>query len=340
MNTTADHVVDLIFGRWRSQVLYAGAELGVFDHLERGEAKTVETIATELDVSPALLYRLLRALASLGLPVENGSHHFSISEAGELLRVDHPRSLKHIAVLTEGPEHYALWRHLPQMIRDGEQNAFIREFGAMAFEYARRSERYGRVFNQAMTSYSVMENALVLEALQDYDFSSVRTLCDVGGGHGHLVCAFLKAYPHLSGLVLELPEVVSDPSRLWATKLGLEARCTYVPGDMFKRVPTADAYVLKRILHDWNDAECVEVLSNMRTSASDKGRAFIIEQVVPGPDTPHFSKLYDIHMMCWGTGRERTEDEYARLLAAAGWKCAGSYYPSNRMIGVIEGVGV
>jgi hypothetical protein len=337
MSDVHEHVVGLIFGRWRSQTLYAGVELGVFDRLAPGEAKHAETIAAELDADPTLMYRLLRALASLDLLVEDRARRFSISGAGALLRADHPQSLKYMALLEEGPEHYALWRHLPQMIRDGKQNAFVREFGVMAFEYARRNDRYGRVFNQAMTSYSAMQSALVLDALRDYDFSGIRTLCDIGGGHGHLICAFLSAYPHLSGIVLELPEVVGDSSQLWAMRLGLESRCTYVPGDMFKQVPIADAYMLKLILHDWNDEECVRILSNIGAAAQDRGRVFIIEHVVPDPDTPHFAKLFDIHMMCWGTGRERTEAEYARLLGAAGWKWVRSWYPSSRLMGVIEG---
>ncbi len=337
MDGAADRIVDLIFGRWRSQILYAGAALGVFDHLASAEAKDAETLAAEIGVHSGLLYRLLRALASLGLLVESNSRSFSTSKAGELLRSDHPQSLRYMALLEEGPEHYALWKHLPDMIRDGRQNAFVREFGAMAFEYARRDSGYGRIFNQAMTSYSAVQSGLILEALRDYDFSSIRTLCDVAGGHGHLVCALLKANPHLSGIVLDLPEVVNDSSQLWATKLGLGDCCEYVGGDMFKEIPTADAYMLKLILHDWNDQECVQILSNIRKAASSKGRVFIIEHIVPGPDAPHFAKLFDIHMMCWGTGRERTEGEYARLLEAARWKYVGSWYPSNRMMGVIEG---
>lgn len=337
MNGAADQVVDLIFGRWRSQILYAGTALGVFDHLVTGEAKSAEALAAELGVHSGHLYRLLRALASLGLLLESNSRSFSISKAGELLRSDHPQSLRYMALLEEGPEHYALWKHLPDMIRDGRQNAFVREFDGMAFEYARRNSDYGRIFNQAMTSYSAVQSGLVLEALRAYDFSGIRTLCDVAGGHGHLVCALLRAYPHLVGVVLDLPEVVSDSNQLWATKLGLGDRCTYVCGDMFKEVPTADAYMLKLILHDWNDQECVQILSNIRKAATGNGRVLIIEHIVPGADTPHFAKLFDIHMMCWGTGRERTEVEYVRLLEAAGWKCVDSWYPSNRMMGVIEG---
>src|SRR5262245_55363580 len=207
----------------------------------------------------------------------------------------------------------------------------------MAFDHARSDPDYAERFNQAMSTYSVVQSGLALEALHDYDFSGVETFCDVAGGHGYLMCAFLQAYPHISGIVLELPEVVSDSQKLWAPKLGLEQRCRYIGGDMFKEVPKADAYSLKLILHDWNDEECVEILSNLRRAASGRGHVFVIEHAVPPHDVAHFSKLYDIQMMCWGNGRERTETEYVRLLETAGWKPAGIHYPGNRLIGVIEG---
>jgi hypothetical protein len=131
---------------------------------------------------------------------------------------------------------------------------------------------------------------------------------------------------------------VEDVHELWATKLGLQQRCHYVAGDMFDAVCKADAYSLKMILHDWNDAECVKILSNIRKAATGKARVFVIEHIVPEHNVPHFSKLFDIHMMCWGTGQERTEAQYTSLLEQAGWTPAGSYYPANREIGIITGV--
>ena len=338
MNVAADDVMDLIFGRWRSQVLSAGTELGVFDHLDKRTAKTAETLAPKLRADPALLYRLLRAQAAIGLLEEDGSRGFVLTDRGEFLRSDHPQSLKPMARLEEGPQHYALWKHLPAMIRDGKQNAFEREFGRMAFKYALENQDYGVRFKQAMTSYSAVQSSLVLEALRGYDFSHINTFCDVAGGYGHLMCAFLLANPSLRGIVLDLPEVVEDIHELWAKKLGLEQRCQYVAGDMFDAVPKADAYSLKMILHDWNDAECINILSNIRKAAAGPARVFIVEHVVPDPNVPHFSKLFDIHMMCWGTGQERTEPEYVRLLERAGWEPSGSHYPANRQMGVITGI--
>lgn len=337
MSNTADQLMNLIFGRWRSQTLFAGTELGVFDHLDREKPKQPDQLATELGLDPALLYRLLRAQASLGLLTEDASRGFILTETGDLLRKDHPTSLYPMTRLEEGPQHYALWKHLPAMVRDGKQNAFVREFGRMAFDYALENRDYAERFKQAMTSYSTVQSSLVVEALRGYDFSSIRTFCDVAGGYGHLMCALLQAVPDMRGIVLDLASVVKDTDELWATKLGLQQRCKYVAGDMFDAVPKADAYSLKMILHDWNDQECIEILSNIRKAANEPARVFIAEHIVPKHDVPHFSKLFDIHMLCWGTGQERTEAQYRALLEQAGWKPTSSYYPANRLIGVLIG---
>jgi hypothetical protein len=183
-----------------------------------------------------------------------------------------------------------------------------------------------------------VQSASVVDTLNSYDFSDTHTFCDVAGGHGHLMCTFLQAYPHMQGIVFDLPEVVGDLDALWAPRLGLQDQCRYVGGDMFKSVPSADAYSLKLILHDWEDTACIQILSNLRKAASPGARLLIIEHVVPDHATSHFAKLFDIHMMCWGTGRERTEAEYHHLMEQAGWIPTGTHYPPSRTIGVITGV--
>jgi hypothetical protein len=337
MQNAAEQVLDLIFGRWRSQILFAGAELGVFDRLDTATPRRAPELAAAIGLDQALLYRLLRAQAAIGLLVETSSGGFMLTDKGDLLRTAHPQSLAAMARLEEGPQHYALWKHLPAMIRDGKQNAFVREFGRMAFDHAKADRDYAERFDQAMTSYSGAQAAQVLGALRGTDLSGVRVFCDVAGGQGYMTCALLGAYPHLSGIVLDLPDVVADKDALWASKLGLEARCRYVGGDMFKEVPKADAYGLKMILHDWNEQECVDILETIRRSAKGPARVFIMEHVVPGPDVPHFAKLFDIHMMCWGTGRERTELEYAELLRRAGWRKVASHSAPGSVMSVIEG---
>jgi hypothetical protein len=325
MSTATTQVIELIFGRWRSQILYAGTALGVFDHLARYSATDAATVAAKVRANPALLYRLMRGLACIGLLIEEDGRAFRQSEAGGLLRTDHPQSLRPMALLEEGPEHYAIWKHVAAMVRDDRQNGFLREFGASGFEYAQKNPGYRSVFDQAMSSYSAVQTEWALAALVGEDFSAVRTLCDVAGGHGHLLCGFLVAHPHITGIVFELAEVIADAEWLWPRKLGLTDRCRYIAGDMFHEVPAADAYLLKNVLHDWSDEEAIRILANLRRAITGAGRVYVIEHVVPGSDEPHFAKLFDIHMMCWGTGRERTVAEYSDLLAAAGWRHTGTH---------------
>jgi hypothetical protein len=323
MRTASEEVTDMIFlNKWSSQTLCAGAELGIFDFLSRDATRTADEVATETGLDPSLLYRLLRALASLGLLDETPERRFKLTDRGAVLRTEVPGSLRYMAMLEGGPEHWAIWKHVPAMIREGRQNAFMREYGKMAFDHARDNpDGYGAVFGRAMSGFSATQSAWVLEALRDYDFSSVAKWSDVGGGHGHMMCSLLAAYPHLSGTVLDLPEVVAEKDQLWAGKLGLEERCRYIAAAMFQQVPIyADVYSLKMILHDWNDAECLQILRTIRQRARPKGRIFNVEHIVPGPSQPHFSKLFDIHMMCWGparSARKRNMLRFSKLPAGA-----------------------
>jgi hypothetical protein len=330
-------VIDLVFGRWRGQILHAGTELGVFDHLTTDRDTSASSVADAISADPVLLYRLLRALAAIGLLIENGDKAFRLTAAGALLRADHPRSLRAMALVNYGPENRAAWEHLVAIVRDGRQNGFSREFGITLWEYARNNPTYRALFSEAMTSYSTIQTEWVLAALAGLEFSAIRTLCDVGGGHGHLACGLLRAYPRLSATVFDLPAVVAESDQLWAPKLGLADRCHYLGGDMFREVPPADAYTLKMILHDWNDDECVRVLSNIRRASTVAGRVFIAEHVVPGPTEPHFAKLLDVHMMCLTSGRERTASEYANLLTAAGWRYTDTHHPSEGLMSVVAG---
>ena len=332
-----EKAVDIILGRWKSQILYAGVKLGVFDSL-RTAPKPASEIAQELGLDLSLSYRLLRALASIDFLNEKDGQIFSITPLGEYFRKDHPQTLRGVILLEEGPEHYAIWKHLVDIVKDGKQDGFVREFDMRIFDYLLQNQSYAEVFNNAMSSYSATHTKLVLEALKNYDFSRLHTLCDIGGGHGHLICNILQEHPQLKGTILELESTIKNKEMLWAVKMGLSDRCNYLAGDMFQEVPSSDAYIMKMILHDWSDDECVKILSNIQKASPTGGRVFIVEHVVPGPEIPHFSKLFDIHMMCALTGRERTEKEYAVLLENAGLQFIQTHYPASRTIGVIEGI--
>lgn len=337
MDTATQTILDTLFGRWRSRILYAGTRLGVFETLNETPRSAGE-IAPKLEVDSAMLYRLLRALASIGMLIEHADFNFTLSDSGRLLSSRAPNSLRDFVLLQESPEHYAIWKHLPEMVRTGEQNGFVHEYGKMAFDYAAQNTEYRLAFKRAMSSFSTVQSTLVVEALASYDFGPVQSMCDVGGGQGHLLCSFLARYPHLRGSVLDLAQVFDERQELWADRLGVADRCTYVPGNMFEQVPSADAYLLKLILHDWNDAECVAILNNLREAAQAGARVFIIERVVRDPSVRDFSKLYDVHMMCWGSGRERTREEYARLLSQAGWRLQTQRSAGEGQIDILEGV--
>ena len=341
--TDYENVVDIIFGRWKSQILYSGVKLGIFDLVYSAPRDAAE-IARDLALDPALTYRLLRALGSIGLLREDNDRRFTITSMGQLLSSNSPETLRGVALLEEGPEHYAVWKHLTAMIKDGKQDGFVREFGQRIFEYAADHPSYAEVFNLAMSSYSASQTRWVLEALRDYDFSKIQQVCDIGGGHGHLLCSLLLKYPHLRGIVLDMEQVIQDKTLLWANRLGIAAdRCNYIGGDMFNEVPSSDAYFMKMILHDWDDKECLKILSQIQSKSSsldttNSTRLFIIEHLVPGPEMPHFSKLFDIHMMCALTGKERTEEEYLALLKQAGFKHVRTHFPPSRVMGVIEAI--
>lgn len=337
MTDAADHVFDLILGRWRSQTLYAGVDLGVFD-VVRDYPKHAVEIADQLDIDRDRGYRLLRALGSLGLLDETPTRRFSITPAGELLREEHPSGLKSIALLEEGPTHYAVWKHLTEVVRDGGPDGFEREFDHSVFEHLEAEPDYAARFQSSMTSLSKLETAWTNAMLDGDDFADVSHVCDVAGGHGHLLCSLLDAHPHLEGIVLELPEVVDASENHVASRMGVDDRCRYVAGDMFQSVPQADVYLLKNVLHDWDDGRCEQILTNIRESAPTDGRLFAIERVVPGPEQPHYAKLFDIHMMVAASGRERTAEEYADLLETTGWEYVETRYPAHERMGAVEAV--
>ena len=335
MDQAAKTIFDITFGRWKSQILFSGVNLGVFDSIGRS-AKSVTEIAFETKADQVLLNRLLRALASLDLLTCDDQGYFSLTQSGLLLDAAHPETLKWMVMLEEGPEHYEIWKHLSDMVRDGEQNGFQREYGLHAFDYAKKNVKYADVFNKAMGSFSSIQSKHALEAFSSIDMTAARTICDVAGGTGHLLCSVLKKYDNMNGILFDLPDVVGSGADHWAKTFDVEKRFTVVAGDMFQSIPIADDYTMKMILHDWNDDECIEILKSVRTAANPGARLFIVEHLVPDDQAEHFSKLYDIHMLCWGTGTERTITEYKNLIEKAGWSFVGAHVSGTNAMGIVE----
>lgn len=334
MSNPAEDVTDLIFGRWRSQTLYHGVELGVFEVLAEGP-RSAREVAEELNLDPENTYRLLRALGSLGLLDESADRAFSLTDRGELLTRDHDPSLRGLARLIESPEQYVVWPRLSELVRSGGEEAFEDEFGQSMFEYIQANPEHAEVFHEAMESNSAIETRDVLSALEDYDFSDVSRICDVGGGTGHLLSHVLTEHPHLEGEVLELPDVVEQAGAV-PEQLGVEDRITFTTGDMFEEVPAADAYLMKQITPDWSDEKCVEILNTIRAAAPAGAPVLVADQIVPGPDTSHFAKVFDLHMLLLTGGRLRTVEEFEDLFEQSGLEFVGHHTAEDASMSVVE----
>jgi O-methyltransferase domain/Dimerisation domain len=331
------HVLDIITGRWRSQVMHAGVALGVFEHLSDRVSRKAGYLASTIGADPTLLYRLLRALSSVGLLREDGEAGFSITAGGRILRADHPQSLRAMALLEEGPVHYATWRHLPEMIRSGVQDGFRYEFGMTLFEYLGQNSSYAATFYDATSSYSAAEAAAIRRTLSGRLLEPLL-FCDVGGGYGYLLAEMLQERPNSSGIVFDLPQVAANQEQHVTKSEILGGRCSHLSGDMFVSVPPADIYLLKHIIHDWNDGECRRILSVIREAAKPTSRLMIYEWIVSEVETPNFAKLVDIHMLCVCGGRQRTPNEFEQMLSASGWRIERIGPVAGSPLGMIEAV--
>lgn len=304
-------IVDLGFGFILSGALSAAAELRVADHLEHGP-KSPEELATELGVHAQSLYRVLRLLASVGVFAEDESGRFQLTPAADLLRENAPVSLRDAVLMLTQKIFWAPTGELTSTVRSGE-NPFDRIFGKPFFDYLESDAAAGAVFHRGMSGLSDMENPPIA---QSYDFSGVGKVIDVGGGHGGFLVEVLKQSPKVHGVLFDHAHVLRE-SRL--ASAGFAARSEAVEGDFFKAVPPGgDAYVLKRILHDWSDDVCVTILRNCREAMAPGGRVLVIDTVIPRGNAPHGGKVLDVMMMASLPGRERTEEDFRQLFARAG----------------------
>jgi SAM-dependent methyltransferase len=319
----------LTIGGWITQAVYVAADLGIADLLIDGPL-TVDELARRAHAHAEALYRVLRALATVGIFTENGNRTFSLTPMAEWLRSDRPDSLRSFAVMA-GAEFYQSWGHLLYSVQTGKPG-FQDRFGAPFFEYmTERPERHA-IYDAAMMVHGIAETEPMLDA---YDFSVFGTVVDVGGGNGRMLAAILERYPGVKGILFDLP-AVADRTRATMAELGLGERCQIVGGDFFTSLPPADAYVLRHIVHDWEDKEAASILRNCRNAMNPGGRVLVVETVIPPRDEPCFGKWLDLMMLIVG-GRERTEEQYRHLLAQAGLKLS-RIVPTAHEVSMIEGV--
>lgn len=314
-----------------SQSVYVAARLGVADHLKDGP-RTAEELARATGTDAAALYRVLRLLAGAGVFREEGGRRFGLTPLSEKLLTG-PGSMRSMTLhLIEGPSWRA-WGELLHSVRTGE-TAFAHANGAEVFPFYLAHPESAAPFNEAMTEFSAMVGEAVVRA---YDFSDLKVVADIGGGHGQLLSSIMKANPNVSGVLFDQPEVAAG-GRAHLEAQGLGGRCRVEGGDFFESVPEgADAYVLKFIIHDWDEERALNILRNVHRAAPEGARLLLVETIVPEGGEPSFSKLMDVHMMVMTGGRERTEAEYRDLLARAGFRLT-RVVPTESSMSVIEAV--
>jgi hypothetical protein len=315
---------------WISQVVYVTAELGVADVLKQGP-KSCREIATETGADEKSLYRLLRALCTIGLIRTAGTDQFTLAARGRSLVSGVPGSLRAM-VLTLGDMHYAAWGHLLESVRTGT-SAFQTAFGAPLFDYLGRDLEAGNTFNAAMTDFSTLVAHAVLLA---YDFSGTGWVVDLGGGYGGFLTSIMRMYPAMHGTLFDTPAVITAADRHLEATPGADRR-SLVPGNFLEWVPRgADAYLMSGVVHDWDDEHAVRILANCRASMARAGRILVVECVVPDGDESSFSKLLDLNMLVMNGGRERTKAEFHQLFDAAGLRMT-RVIPTLSPLSIVEG---
>jgi hypothetical protein len=322
----------LITGSWIAQAIRVAAELRIADLLADGPSSVCD-LAAATGTHARTLSRLLRALASVGLFTHAEPDTFGRTPISDLLQADAPGSLREMVLWRCGDTQWSTWGQLQHSIRTGTP-AFEQVHGVPLWEYFAQQPAVGATFHAAMTS-SIAEIAAAVVAT--YDFSEFSTLVDVGGGRGGMLIAILRANPGLRGILFDLPQVVEGAKQA-AGAAGLLERCDLVGGDMFEAVPRGgDAYVLSRLVHDWDDERSVAILKNCRRAAGPHTKVLVVETILPPGDTPSFGKLLDLQMLVDHGGQERTEAEYRALYEAARFRIA-RVIPTRSAVSVIEGV--
>jgi SAM-dependent methyltransferase len=320
----------LIGGYQHSQAIYVAAKLKIADLLAEGP-HTVDELAEMTGAHAPSLYRVLRALAGMGVFIEDDERRFGMTPLAEPLRSDVPGSQWAFAVMM-GEEHYHVWGDLFFAVETG-QNAFERIYGMPVFEFLSENPEKGRIFDAAMTSIHGRETLPLLDA---YDFSDIELLADIGGGNGSVLTAVLQRHPKLRGLLFDLRPVI-ERSRRNLKFAGFAGRCQLATGDFFQSVPAgADAYLLRHIIHDWNDEKAMLILRNIHRAMKADGRLLVLETVLPPGNQPSPARFLDLTMMLVPGGQERTEEEYRRLFGDAGFRLT-RIIPTSSPISVIEG---
>jgi SAM-dependent methyltransferase len=323
-------------GHYLSRALALAAKLGVADFMKDGP-RHYEDLAKETHTHGPSLNRVLRLLASVGVFEEREAGKFALTPLGELLRTGVPGSMRSSVLLFAGVGIQDAWKELDYCVQTGEP-AFRRNSpDGDAFSQIARNPEMAKVFDEAMATFAPMTAAAIAAS---YDFSPFGKLVDIGGGNGALLIGILKANPHLKGIIFDLPHAAEKAGAKIAAA-GLQSRCEAIGGDFFKEVPSgADAYIIKHVIHDWNDDRAAAILRNVHRAIPPHGKLLLAEGVYPSridqSDSGRGAAANDVNMLVCTGGRQRSESEFRSLYSASGFKLTRTVSTPARL-SLIEG---
>jgi hypothetical protein len=312
IQTERSILLNLVAGEWAAKSLYAAVELDIATHLSNGPQK-IEALSKLACCHEESLYRLLSMLSKIGIFQEQSQNEFSNTKMSELLVKDHPSSLRSL-ILFYSHEMSQSWNQIVGCIEQGKP-AFDLTFGSPVFSYFRTHPIQARSFNEAMKEKSI---ATIESVLRIFDFSKFESVCDIGGGIGHFLAAILHKYPNMRGILFEQPEVVEAALK---TLAHLQNRSNCINGDFFQSIPeNCDGYILKSILHDWNDEDALRILKNCYESMPPNSHILIIEPIVSSFNKNKLADIMDVYMMAITGGKERTIQSFSNLLELSGFE--------------------
>jgi SAM-dependent methyltransferase len=326
----SEHVFQIASGYIPSAALYAAAKLGIAGRLAGGP-RSADELGRDTGANPDALYRVLRLLASVGIFEEREGRRFANNEASDTMRPGTPGSVHDMVLWMADPFHFRVYAEAMHSVMTG-QSAVEKATGVPVFEYFQKDRELSEVFNNAMTMFSAY---VVPAALDAYDFAGIGTIVDIAGGHGQVIRSILERYPSMRGVLFDLEHVIAG-ARPRIEAAGLSNRLQTRSGDFFTAVPEGgDAYVMKHIIHDWDDERAMVILQNIRKAMNPGGRVILLESVLPPGNTPDFGKVIDLEMLVLPGGRERTEAEFRSLLDRAGFALT-RIVPTQSPLSVLE----
>lgn len=322
-------LMNFIVGKWISKPIYVAAELGIADMLAEGP-KTIEELAQASRSHGPSLYRMMRALASVGIFSETEAKRFELTPMAECLKTGAMRS---IALMFNSDWSDKAWSCFLDSVRTGD-TAFEKAHGIQVSDWLEKNPQAACVFNEANAIKAGSSHRSIVDV---YDFSGIHTLTDVGGGLGVLMAEILVANPFMEGIVADIPSVIQETRKTIQAR-GIEDRCQAIECDFFQDIPSgSDAYLMSNILHDWTDEQCQIILNNCHRAMKTDSRLLIVEMIIPPGNEPSIAKLLDLEMLVITGGRERTEAEFDHLFVSSGFKLSRVIHTKEGVC-IIEGI--